>query len=229
MNPKEGCTEEEEAEFETLEKKLSMARDVVDYLEDMLPEVQKVPTGNLKRPARLDVLAVAMIEINKFLTLRLTPLVDPSVMDTSNITLGDLHGIIGWLTYYKLVLSDIYCPPVKAGDASPSTFPLFHLIPDLCQWYVEGVPGTTCEGAAKHIKGHVLKVFHQVSSAAASDLLLLLLLMCRYLKILLLILRKCCKDTLMELSSLTLQRIFGSYYTTTCLLLLPHRRQSCPF
>jgi hypothetical protein len=158
LTPKEDCTEEEELEFNTTEKKLSMAREAADYLEDMLPEVQKVASGAMKRPARLDVLAVAMIEINTFLTLRLTTLCDPAVMDTRNITLGDLHVMIGWLTYYKLVLSDIYCPPVKVGEASPSAFPLFQVLPDLCQWYVEGVPGTTCEGAAKHIKGHVLKV-----------------------------------------------------------------------
>ena len=61
-----------------------MAREVVDYLEDMLPEVQKVLSGNHKRPARLDVLAVAMVEINGFLSLRLTTLVDPSVMSTQS-------------------------------------------------------------------------------------------------------------------------------------------------
>ena len=140
-------------EFDTLEKKLRMAREVADYLEDMLPEVQKVPSGSLKRPARLDVLAAAMIEVNSFLVERLAAIVDPACMDTSTLNLGDLHVMIGWLTDYKL-----YCPPVTPGGPSPSAFPLFQLLPALCQWYVEGVPGTSCEGAAKHIKGHVLKV-----------------------------------------------------------------------
>ena len=163
LQPKEDSTEEEEIAFPTPANQLRMAREVVDYLEDMLPEVQKIPDGKFKRPARLDVLAVAMIEINSFLTLRLTTILDPNVMDTRNINLGDLHVMIGWLTHYKLVLSDIYCycPPVKPGDPVPAAFPLFQVIPDLCQWYVEGVPNTSCEGAAKHIKGHILKVSEQ--------------------------------------------------------------------
>lgn len=172
LRPPEDCTEEEEVAFPTAAKQLQMAREVVDYLEDMLPEVQKVLSGNHKRPARLDVLAVAMIEINSFLALRLTTLVDPSVMNTQGITLGDLHVMIGWLTHYKLVLSDIYCPPAKPGDPSPSTFPLFQVIPDLCQWFVEGVPRTTCEGAAKHIKGHVSKVLNTSHNTSLESIML---------------------------------------------------------
>jgi hypothetical protein len=156
--PPEHCSDEEAAAFASLEKQLLLAKEVVEYLEDMLPEVQKVPSGGQKRPARLDVLAAAMTEINAFLTLRLTRQLDPAAMATEGLLLGDLHGMIAWLTDYKLALSDIYCPPPAPGAPSPAAFPLFAAIPELCQWYVEGIPGSSCEGAAKHIKGHVLKV-----------------------------------------------------------------------
>ena len=68
LQPKEDSTEEEEIAFPTPANQLRMAREVVDYLEDMLPEVQKIPDGKFKRPARLDVLAVAMIEIGQFIS-----------------------------------------------------------------------------------------------------------------------------------------------------------------
>lgn len=182
--------EQEDKEGESgsvLERQLAMAREVVLYLEDLLPEVQKVASGPLKRSARLDVLGVALLEVNRFLALRLSGLIDTSQMSNKeSLVLGDLHGMVAWLTDYKLVLSDIYCPPLSPAlsdtlsqsgslslhqasssdtSLSPSFFPLFAFIPELCQWYVEGVP-TGCEGATKHIKEHVAKVKRKIPTVA---------------------------------------------------------------
>jgi hypothetical protein len=77
---------------------------VVDYIEDLLPEVAKT-TGPKQRPARLDVLAVCLLKINSFLNGRLTPV---------------MNSVINWLNNYQLMMRDIYCPPLAPDAPVPS-------------------------------------------------------------------------------------------------------------
>jgi hypothetical protein len=92
---------------------------VVDYIEDLLPEVAKT-TGPKQRPARLDVLAVCLLKINSFLNGRLTPVMNPNLMDTTKLQLGDVHSVINWLNNYQLMMRDIYCPPLAPDAPVPS-------------------------------------------------------------------------------------------------------------
>jgi hypothetical protein len=98
---------------------------VVDYIEDLLPEVAKT-TGPKQRPARLDVLAVCLLKINSFLNGRLTPVMNPNLMDTTKLQLGDVHSVINWLNNYQLMMRDIYCPALAPDAPVPSEHPTHH-------------------------------------------------------------------------------------------------------
>mmetsp|Transcript_2780 Transcript_2780/g.4185 ORF Transcript_2780/g.4185 Transcript_2780/m.4185 type:complete len:1583 (-) Transcript_2780:264-5012(-) len=146
---------------------LVAACQILDYLDDLLMEVAKV-TGSKPKPMRLDVLAVGLLEINSFLSLRLTPVVTPELMVPSQINLGDVHNVIDWLTNYQARLSDIYCPPLEPDGPDPLSFPLIDNIPQLCEWYVRGAPGLV--GAATHLKEHAKKVWDTLEENPAETL-----------------------------------------------------------
>jgi hypothetical protein len=117
-SPKEG------EDHVTTDGHLSLAGQVWDYIEDLLPEVAKVTTGAHPRPARLDVLATCLVTINRFLTNRLSPVMTPDIMDTSVLSLGDVHMMVDWLCKYQIILRDIYCPALTPDSPSPSMHPL---------------------------------------------------------------------------------------------------------
>jgi hypothetical protein len=112
----------------TTDDHLALAGQIWDYIEDLLPEVAKVTSGGHPRPARLDVLATCLVTINRFLTNRLSPILTPDIMDTTKLSLGDIHMMVDWLCRYQILLRDIYCPPLTPDSPSPSTSSL------LCFW-----------------------------------------------------------------------------------------------
>lgn len=107
-------TSEAYGEFSTLKQHLTCANDLVEYLREFLPEVQKTAD----RPARYDILAVMMTLVNAALEDRLGPILstavqsEPTADDDISVrhdllewaTLGDLHYLIDWLTRYQSTL-----------------------------------------------------------------------------------------------------------------------------
>lgn len=49
----------------------------------------------------------------------------PDIMDTTTLSLGDLHVMVDWLCRYQGMLREIYCPPLTPDSPSPSKFLIF--------------------------------------------------------------------------------------------------------
>ena len=105
---------------------------LVDFLFHLIPEVQKTAT----RPARYDILAVAMAEINATLAARLMPVcqledglglgLSASAGDgagAEDISLADLHKLIVWITRYQETMRTVYCPVPSSNDSSAFSSP----------------------------------------------------------------------------------------------------------
>lgn len=154
---------------------LDCANEVVGYLTDFVPEVQRCDA----RPARYDILALMLTEVNTFLTKRLLTFLptNDNERDRSelieNANLGDLHAILDWITRYQTTLRGIRCPVytngVSAKTASmilstkyltPKQCNVFDTIPMICRLYVYGGSTGAKGGAAHHLYDHCIKVWN---------------------------------------------------------------------
>eukprot|EP01033_Poteriospumella_lacustris_P017600 gene17600-12595_t len=170
----------------TIKTHLQYATEVVQYLKDLIPELQAV--GN--RPARYDILAVAMTETNAILSNRLNFFVEPTfddgtgdagnqylhdVLETAN--LGELHALIQWLSKYQSTLRGIRCPVHSPGTAAvtsqarlstthvnPKQCDVFQYLQRICKLYVYGGSSGAKGGAAEHLADHCHKVWQSVES-----------------------------------------------------------------
>ena len=108
----------------TLRQHLDAAGEVAAYLADFVPETKK--TTN--RPARYDILAVAMELTNKLLAGRMMPVLQLDSPQLSNANLGDLHSLLMWLTRYQIQMRHTYCPIPPGATQQPSYCTLFEQV-----------------------------------------------------------------------------------------------------
>jgi hypothetical protein len=170
----------------TIKMHIQYATEIVQYLKDLIPELQAVGT----RPARYDILAVAMTETNFVLYERFRFFLEPTFDDGTNdegnnylhdilegATLGDLHALINWISKYQSTLRTIRCP-VGAPDTvavtsqarlstthlNPKQCDMFNFIQRICKLYVHGGSSGAKGGAAEHLTDHCQKVWNAVES-----------------------------------------------------------------
>jgi hypothetical protein len=160
----------------TIRQHLDCANEVVGYLTDFVPEVQRCD----RRPARFDILAMMLTIVNNFLGQRLCTFL--SISDETEersqlvefANLGDLHAILDWLTRYQSTLKGIRCPVLNAKDPIPSPATtilstkyltpkqciLFDAIPGICRLYAYGGSLGAKGGASVHLYDHCVKVWN---------------------------------------------------------------------
>eukprot|EP01038_Epipyxis_sp_PR26KG_P013395 gene13395-17962_t len=180
----------------TLRDYLGCASNLLSYLEEFIPETHKTTST----PYRHEILATMMIEVNKYLALRMLPIftvTSTSVADRQssvssqdrasigsdnniatnankiaetrhklleNATIGDLHGMIDWITKYQLKLRSISCPTGKLPNhlKAPKSCKLFESLHTICSLYVYGGSTGAKGGAASHLFDHCNKVWEGV-------------------------------------------------------------------
>jgi hypothetical protein len=179
------------AEEFSIKRHLECATECVEYLKELVPELQKCAT----RPARYDILACVMTMINVHLFDRMHTFLrvshfnaamttteneegegDEKISDLlENANLGDLHAIIDWITRFQLTLKNIRCPVAKNGEianttnavlsqvyVTPKASRLNDLLTEVCKLYVYGGSKGSKGGAASHLYEHCIKVWESV-------------------------------------------------------------------
>lgn len=163
----------------TLRKHLEFASELVGYMTDFVPEIQRCES----RPARYDILALMMTEVNNLLQERFSSFLQVEENDRSEYiemaNLGDLHALIDWLTRYQVTLRGIRCPVYSGDNAAnastaaavlsvshlnPKQCSAFDAVPNLCRLYVFGGSTGAKGGAAAHLYDHCIKVWENVIS-----------------------------------------------------------------
>jgi hypothetical protein len=154
----------------TLRQHVLCGVDVVEYLKEFVLETQKTAL----RPARYDVLAVMLREVNTTLVDRLDPVLGTlqeedfhELLEQANV--GDIHCVIDWLTKYQICLRGIVCPVTSTSTStsnnnnkSPKNCILFDYLTDLCNIYMYGGTEGAGDGAAAHLYDHCYKVWESV-------------------------------------------------------------------
>jgi len=175
------------AEMTSLKQHLACATELAEYLKEFVPEVQKCES----RPARYDILAVMMALVNDALKDRLQPVLStaagPAEGADSDVfvrhdllewaSLGDLLGLVDWLTRYQHSLARIVCPVRlrnkeegvedaaknrSSAASNPKSCCLFDYIGPICGLYVHGGTLGAKAGAAAHLYEHCRKVWDSV-------------------------------------------------------------------
>ena len=154
----------------SLRQHVMCASDLSEYLREFVVETQKTSL----RPARYDVLAVMLREVNAALVDRMDPILSCLSEEGAAIhelleqaLLGDIHCLIDWLTKYQISLRAIVCPVVATTTTnnyrlSPKSCILFDYLSDLCHIYMYGGTDGSGEGAAAHLYDHCYKVWESV-------------------------------------------------------------------
>lgn len=175
-----------EDETMTIREHVDGAGQLLSYLNDLVPEVQKCA----RRPARYDVLALTMTLVNDVISKRFFTFLPNSFQAEKDnyersellelASLGDLHVIIDWLTNYQKKLKMIRCPVYNQRDTSnppitaaaclsttyltPKSCEAFDVLPVVCKLYVYGGSTGAKGGAAAHLYDHCMKVWDSVVS-----------------------------------------------------------------
>ena len=167
----------------TIKEHLDCAQEVVLYLQEFIPEIQR---SEEQPHTRYDILAVMLTLVNRTLAARLNQVILPIPTAEGgeerhplfeNASLGDLHNLIDWITRYQVSLRGIKCP-VSNTDAvtttavsklsgsfkTPKTCGLFDLLPRICTLYVHGGSTGSKGGANAHLYDHCIKVFTSLIS-----------------------------------------------------------------
>jgi hypothetical protein len=162
---------EDEITEDVVTERLEMASDLVEYIEDLRRDVKPDPKYAATNPelsvVRYDVLAIGMVEINRWLFECLQDLVTPDAIST--YSLATLHRLIEWISRYEAMMKKINALSVHLPDLPrfkdestgkrlfPTKNPIFKSLSRLCDRYVNGGDGV--EGAAAHLADHCSKVW----------------------------------------------------------------------
>jgi hypothetical protein len=137
--PTEDADVDDGSELATLAEHVECASSVLKYLEIFIPELRKTDI----LPARNDVLAVTLVEINEYLGQRLVPIANQS---RELASMAELLSFVTLITRYQATLKKCYFV-VIAPDApayryiagrNVLTCSLFDYLPDVCNRYVNG-------------------------------------------------------------------------------------------